>query len=160
MLESVRFLSGLYKVNTQLVGNVFKGLTQSQISTRPSQESNSMHWILGHLVNSRYGAAQLLGSKLEHPFGEKFSRGSSDSDPGSYPDLETLLSHWERISTELDDRFASISQDDLDNPVDRSFPGVENTVLGGVSFLHLHESYHVGQLAYIRRILGESQLVG
>ena len=41
-----------------------------------------------------------------------------------------------------------------------SIPGIEKTTAGTLAFLSLHESYHVGQLAYILRLHGREKLVG
>ena len=39
-------------------------------------------------------------------------------------------------------------------------PGLDNTLLGGVSLGALHDSYHIGQLAAARRRYGLDRLVG
>jgi uncharacterized damage-inducible protein DinB len=39
-------------------------------------------------------------------------------------------------------------------------PSFDGTVGGMVSFLAMHETYHVGQAVYLRRLLGHGRVVG
>ena len=160
MIEEVKVLAGLYKVNTELVNRALAGLSADEASLRPDDRGNSMHWITGHIAVTRYGVCRYLGHELEHPFGKQFSRGAQVLEASEYPPVEELLEHWNLISGHLEKSFERIPEEELLAPIKDSFPGVEKTVRGAVAFLHLHESYHVGQLAYIRRLLGHGQLVG
>jgi uncharacterized damage-inducible protein DinB len=39
-------------------------------------------------------------------------------------------------------------------------PSFDGTIGGMVSFLAMHETYHVGQVVYLRRLLGHDRVVG
>lgn len=160
MIEKIKPLAGLYQVNSSLVKRALKDLSTRQISNRPGPDANSMHWILGHLVVSRYSILQMLGSELRHHYGEVFSKGAEAREEDEYPSVESLLEEWNQLTQELSNRLEMITEEDLVKSIDRKLPGVESNVLGGITFLHFHESYHVGQLAYIRKLHNQSQLVG
>ena len=51
-------------------------------------------------------------------------------------------------------RFAQLTEADLAAPAPRSFPIEDKTMRGAVLFLTYHESYHAGQMAYVRKCLG------
>ena len=40
------------------------------------------------------------------------------------------------------------------------FPIKQPGVLGALAFLALHDSYHLGQLGYLRKVLGHPGVVG
>ena len=65
-----------------------------------------------------------------------------------------------RIRAGMKARFASLTEADLAAPANgKPLPGV-TTVAEQLAFLAFHESYHVGQLAYIRKSLGHSAVAG
>jgi uncharacterized damage-inducible protein DinB len=160
MIEEIRIPAYLYDANTTLVKRAFRGLNHSQMTSRPLETGNSMQWVLGHLINSRYTLCNYLGTGLAQPFEKKFSRGSKISEIAQYPSPEDLLQTWKSISQELKQRFQRVTPELLAQPLTVDFPVPEKTVRGAVFFLHLHESYHVGQLGYVRVLVGASQLVG
>jgi uncharacterized damage-inducible protein DinB len=161
MIEAVKTLSGLYGANSELLVRSVQGLSPEQVTAWHGEEGNSILWIVGHVVTSRYGVCNYLGLDVTNPFGRQFTRGAKRKDDvADYPPFEDLLEDWKKVSGTVQDGFGVISQERWKEGITASFPGVESTVEGAVSFLHLHESYHIGQLAYIRRILGSDQVVG
>jgi hypothetical protein len=47
-----------------------------------------------------------------------------------------------------------LAPDEWDAAVDARFPGVDRTRLGALTFLTQHDSYHIGQLALLRKHAG------
>lgn len=160
MIEAVRTLAGLYEVNTGLLVRSMEGLSREEVLHRPGDSGNSMLWIAGHLVTYRHVICKYLGTDIQQSLADLFRRGEKFDPLAAYPEIEELLGHWNTVSAALSSAFEDVTEARLKTPTERSFPGVSQTVRGAVSFLHFHESYHVGQLAYIRRLLGHSQLVG
>lgn len=160
MIERIRTVAGLYSVNSDLVNLAFQGITSEEALERPSDLANSMLWILGHLTTARYGLCHYLGGRHPGPFGELFKRGADVDQSTEFPTLQEIFVEWECATAELERLLKKVTETRLNLPIDRDFPGVEKTVWGAVSFLNYHEAYHIGQLAYIRRLLGHSQLVG
>jgi hypothetical protein len=58
------------------------------------------------------------------------------------------------VSAEIDACVAGASSDELEAVVEARFPGVERTRLGALTFLVQHDSYHLGQLALLRKPAG------
>jgi hypothetical protein len=57
-------------------------------------------------------------------------------------------------------RLELLTEEELAKPA--SFPVLtgDKTKRGAIVFLNYHETYHIGQMAYLRKWLGYSQLVG
>jgi hypothetical protein len=56
-------------------------------------------------------------------------------------------------------RLDDLGEDGLVAPSPRSLPIPDKTIRGAINFAAFHESYHVGQMAYIRKWLGFPGLV-
>jgi uncharacterized damage-inducible protein DinB len=69
------------------------------------------------------------------------------------PPVGELAGAWEAISAHLAVQVERIDTAQLAQQGQR-FPGSDGTVLGALSFLAQHDSYHLGQVALLRRQLG------
>ena len=63
------------------------------------------------------------------------------------------------VSPKLRGALAAITESELIRPASLPIPGIK-TLMDELAFFALHESYHVGQLAYIRKSLGYPGLAG
>jgi len=72
--------------------------------------------------------------------------------------LDVVRGAWSAVSAELDVTVLGAGSGDLDAPVDARFPGVDRTRLGALTFLVQHDSYHIGQLALLRKPAGLSAM--
>jgi uncharacterized damage-inducible protein DinB len=63
------------------------------------------------------------------------------------------------VSPRLNARLTSLTDDVLTRPATPQVPGT-TTVADELAFFALHESYHVGQLSFIRKSLGYPGLAG
>jgi uncharacterized damage-inducible protein DinB len=64
------------------------------------------------------------------------------------------------VADRLNWHFAAVTQTELARPAaGPALPGV-TTLAEQLAFFAFHESYHVGQLAYIRKSLGRSGVAG
>lgn len=153
-------LAEIYKVNSQLLLASFKEMTDDDIIRRPGGKSNSMLWIAGHVTTYRYFILRLIGLDDDCPWGELFDRGATVKADTDNPPAAEILEKWEELSGTMIEGFSRVPATVLEatSPVD--LPVDDKTILGAIAFLALHESYHIGQLAYVRRFLGQSQLVG
>jgi len=133
---------------------------EADLYDRPMDKANSLHWVAGHLAASRYTVAKMLGVEAEFPKAQLFDYGAEPQDPSAYPTIEEIVTGWNNISEKLKDQFEKVGDDVLVGKPPFEVPGVEKTVAGMVAFLQLHESYHVGQMAYINRLHGGERLVG
>jgi hypothetical protein len=69
------------------------------------------------------------------------------------PGKDELERAWREAGVLVRDALSGVTEATLSRSGPR-LPGSDGTVLGGVAFLLQHESYHIGQLAYIRRMYG------
>jgi len=61
---------------------------------------------------------------------------------------------WQSLSKALIERFTLLSGQELDAPFGRALPIEDGSTLGAIAFMLQHESYHIGQLSLLRRLLG------
>ena len=150
----------ILQVNEWLVRKNGEDLSAADFTRRfDTSRGNSYAWILGHIVDARYLLARIIGLEVESPYTELFARGAPHPAAEVLPPRAEIEQHWERVSTQLIDRLGELTDTDLDADSGRDFPNGDRTVLGGLSFLCLHESYHVGQLGYLRVLLGHPPVV-
>lgn len=148
------------KLNGGLMKSALDGLSNSDLWHRPTERSNPMFWIFGHIVATRASLAATVGEKIDLPWAAKFARGAELKAPGEYPPIQELERANREIVERLKARFAALSGDELRAAASVSYiPGVK-TLLEQIAFYAFHESYHVGQMGYVRKSLGQSRLAG
>jgi hypothetical protein len=160
MNSNIKPVVELYKINTELFRKALKMANPSDLHKRPNDKGNSFHWVVGHLTAYRFFVAQLLGIKDEFSGASLFKYGAEPVDPSVYPHLEQIKNEWENITTKMLARLAQVPNEVLAEERSHEIPGVGKTVEALVCFMQLHESYHIGQLAYINRLHGGEQLFG
>lgn len=160
MDQSIAVVVNIYKFNTGSFLRALEGIEQSDHFVRPSDKANSLNYVAGHMTASRYLLAGSLKLDEPQPWADLFSRGAKIEENSAYPELSEITEHWHQISSKLEKRFEVVTAEDLKAEPPFTVPGIEKTVRGTIAFLSFHESYHLGQLAYIRRLLGYDQLHG
>jgi hypothetical protein len=160
MYPYVAPLTEIYKTNTGLVKMALADITANDAVKSPTDTTNSMQFIIGHLTNSRFKIGNMAGLADQCPWGDMFARGAKLKDISDYPSIQEILDTWDAISLKMIERFSEITEQELKVKAPYDFPVDDKTILGGIAFMALHDSYHVGQLAYIRKLLGYSSLVG
>lgn len=143
-----------------MIRKAVRDLSAEDLLASPGPESTCLLWNYGHVANTRCGLLQLLG--VEHPrfHNDLFGRGANHADRDKLPDAEAIAAAFEQAAEKLQARFETLTDADLSAPCPREFPLPDKSIAGAVSFLALHEIYHAGQMAYLRKWLGKGQLVG
>ena len=147
-------LASALRMNTRLFRNCLDGLNDEQARSRISERTNSVAFIAAHLVESRHFLASQLGEKIPSPFGAVFAEAKSIDDVSELPSLPAIRSGWDTISEELERRLERADAATLDAHSPIRFPIDETSRLGTVAFLVQHDSYHIGQLALLRKHVG------
>ncbi len=150
----------IYRRNQDLIAKAIDGLSSEQWTRRPLETGNSALWLLGHMVWTRSRALQLVGFTWTKPWLDLFVRGSKPSENPNYPPANELLDAWHDLCISFPATLDEISSDTLSKPVQQPSPSFDGTVGGMVGFLAMHESYHVGQLVYVCRMLGRNGIIG
>jgi uncharacterized damage-inducible protein DinB len=154
MNEQVAPLWEILALNTRLFHNCLADVDDDSAQNRPGPEANNMTFIAVHLLDARAWMARYLGLQYRHPFEDELASVTSIDDVERFPSLESLVTAWNDVSERLTERLACLAAEDIERDSEQEFPVGDRSVLGGVAFLLQHESFHIGQLALIRRILG------
>lgn len=149
----------MFRINETLIARAMDGLTNDQLWQRPTEHNNPMLWLVGHLVRSRARLLTALGDPFDTGWGEAFARGSAVEDRATYASSGDITGMMIAVNQRLYPKMESLRGDDLAQPASGPVPLIK-TVADLATFLTMHESYHVGQLAYIRKALGLPGLVG
>ncbi|MBD3287541.1 DUF664 domain-containing protein [candidate division KSB1 bacterium] len=154
MDKSIQSIAEIFDLNTRLFLNTLDGADEAVASKRPNASTNSMLFIACHLLDARYYIGRLIGLDCECPFQEIFDKANSIEDFTEYPTLTEIQSGWQDISDKIASRIKSIKKSDLSAPAPFEVPVSDKTIFGFLSFLAQHESYHIGQLALLRKYFG------
>jgi len=152
-------VSGIFKTNTDLFKRTIQGVPPDRLFARPGDDSNHLMWIAGHVVVHRALVLKILGQEWAAPWEGLFVRGSKLMAPEQYPGIEEIMQAWDDVSGRLASSLAGASPEALAQPVSKG-PTLDGKISGKIAFLSFHESYHVGQMAYLRKWLGFGQAVG
>ena len=153
-LRGIGVLASVFRTNTRLLLNCLDGVSREHALERPNERTNSLLFIACHLVDARHFLAGYLGLSVPNPLDSTLGEVSSIEEVRELPDLDEVRRCWKSIGQVLDECFATLGEDDLNAPSPQHFPVDQPTVFAGIGFLLEHESYHIGQLALIRKFLG------
>lgn len=153
MIREVAPLSEILNLNTSLFFNSLKHVDDSLAQTRLGGVGNNMAFIALHLLDARCYMARYVGLDYTHPF-EGLEEVNSIADMREYPPVQGMLDSWRAVSAQLMEGLPEVTEEYLGQKSSVEFPVDDSTVLGGLAFLLQHESFHIGQLAFLRRQLG------
>jgi uncharacterized damage-inducible protein DinB len=142
-------------LNTDLLLNCLEGLSDTEAQQRLSGGGNSVAFLAAHLTDSRH----FLASRLEHPLPNPLARYLADAksidEIRSWATLDQVRAAWIAISSHLLTALRSLSPAELARANVHRFPISDTTALGMITFLTQHDSYHIGQVGFLRRQLGK-----
>jgi uncharacterized damage-inducible protein DinB len=144
----------ILELNTDLLLNALDGLSDSEAQHRLPGGGNSVAFLAAHLTDSRHFLASRLGHPLANPLARYLADAKSIDEIRSWATLDQVRAAWISISGHLLTALESIGAEELDRPNAHRFPCDDTTGLGLVAFLTQHDSYHIGQVAFVRRQLG------
>jgi uncharacterized damage-inducible protein DinB len=149
-----------FRQNANLLEKSFSDLRREEWLRRPAEGSNPVLWIVGHVIWARSRVLALLGEEWTRPWLPSFARGATLVEDAQYPSPEELMTAWHDVTLHLIAALDAAPPDALAVPVGEKSPSYDGTVGGMVTFLASHETYHVGQVAYLRCWLGHEGVVG
>jgi uncharacterized damage-inducible protein DinB len=148
------------QLNEGLFKKSMADMSEIHASTQIEGGGNSAAWIAGHLASYRFELAKPIGLKLDDPFGKLYAYGCEIQDKSAYPPLADIMATYDTVCEAIKVRLENLTASDLDRETDAHYTAKEPTVINSVAFLTFHETYHVGQLSYIRKLLGYPSIVG
>ncbi|MFC2083508.1 DinB family protein [Bacteroidota bacterium] len=147
-------LNNMLSLNTRLLVNCFENVSNSQAQERINEKTNPMIFILMHILDARYYLARYVGIHIESPYKKISGKAKKFEDIKEYPTISEILEYWKEIGELIYDGISNLEEEKLEKKSSFSFPVNDNTVLGAITFLIHHESYHIGQLGYLRKLIG------
>ena len=153
-------VKGMFEINSQLFEKISSAVPAELWLSRPGDDSNHMTWVAGHAVVHRAMVSKVLGSRWSAAWEGLFKRGEKVHAGTKYPTPQELQQAWKEVSEQLRASLTVASAEALSKPVPSPSPSLDGTVGGLVAFLCLHETYHVGQMSFLRKMLVCGQTVG
>ena len=150
----VQPLAAILRLNTRLLLNCLDGLTDETARKRHGDGVNSAAFIAVHVTDSRFFILRTLGGSFENPLSPFLDKAKTIDDITEWPSLGVIRAAWTAVSTAIEETIDAASAVELETAVDARFPGVDRTRLGALTFLVQHDSYHLGQLALLRKPAG------
>jgi len=154
-------ITGMFKTSTDIVSKAIGEISPDRWFDKPGSDSNHLMWVLGHLVWARGNILKILNEPVDTPSPSLFARGAKQSEQGEYPSAEEMKNAWNEVSAKLSTVLAEPSTEILSKSApEGGAPSFDGKVSGVLAFLAFHESYHVGQVSYLKKWLGYGQTVG
>lgn len=139
--------------NDNLALRALDGLTQEELWRSPTERNNPMLWVAGHFVQTRAVILGMLGEPVDTGWRDLFERGAKVSDVKPYPQREEIEQVMRDVASRIQIKLASLEDEYLAGPATMNLPNA-TTMADQLAFFALHDSYHIGQMAYIRKSLG------
>ncbi|MFZ1083650.1 MAG: DinB family protein [Terracidiphilus sp.] len=152
--------AGEFAQNTGFLQKAVADLTHEQWLDRPGDHSNHITWIVGHVIWARHALINRVGGTWSCPGLDPFARSAKLGKSASYPSPEQLMSLWSESAAAVDATLTALTPEALAAPAPPGPPSPDGKVSGFISVLAWHETYHLGQIAYLRTWLGQSGVFG
>jgi uncharacterized damage-inducible protein DinB len=149
-----------YRFNSKFLENSVKDLAPEDWLRRPAENINHIAWITGHMAWTRGRLLHYMGIEWPQPELNLFARGVKLKEDSAYPAPEWLLDMWRESASVLSAALEDVSDDFLAKPATQGPPSADGKISGIVNFLAVHETYHGGQISYLRCWLGHKGMMG
>jgi hypothetical protein len=149
-----------FNQNSSFLKQTVDGLTDDEWLRRPNDHSNHMLWIVGHVAWARTMLLTRLEAPWTTPWMAIYGRGKKCEDGPDCPCPLVAMEAWDESCRRLNAAMEDASVDLLDTPAGQGPPSADGKLSGIVDFLAFHETYHVGQIAYLRSWLGRGGPMG
>jgi hypothetical protein len=160
MDSAIATIIPLFRANDKLFHGAVDGISHEDLLKRPHDGSNPLVWVAGHAMSSRCSVAGMAGETIQNQWSSIFARGASVGSDVTYPEMTEIVALWDDVTEKLMIRLDELGEDELSRTAPFSVPTGDKTIRGAMIFLNFHETYHIGQMAYLRKWLGYSQLIG
>lgn len=147
-------LAAILDLNTDLLLNCLAGLSDAEAQVQLAGGGNSILFLAAHLTDSRHFLAGRVGQPLDNPMSGYLAGARRIDEIAAWPSLAEVRGAWSAVSAHLVSALAAVSAADLARPITDRFPVSDRTELGVITFLVQHDTYHLGQAAFLRRQLG------
>jgi uncharacterized damage-inducible protein DinB len=158
MEPQVAPLHAILELNTDLLLNCLDGLSDEEALQRLAGGGNTVAFLAAHLTDTRHFLARRLGHPLANPLSRYLAEASSIDDIVEWPTVAEQRDWWRAVSRHLCAVVAARTPEELRRANVHRFPMEDSTELGLIAFLVQHDSYHIGQVGFLRRQLGKTAM--
>jgi len=151
MTNSINQSALILNMNERLFISTLDGVTENHATERLSNHNNPFIWIATHTIWARYNMLVFLGKPVKNPFEEMFENFRPYNETDAYPTLEAVKTEWEKASVLLKDALQSVTEEVIAADAPIKNPTGNFTNGGTIAFLTQHESYDIGQLAFLKK---------
>ena len=150
---------------SMVLGRTLEGLSQEDLNHQPARDSNSIGWLVWHILRGQdLGIAGLKGEEqlwIREGWHAKFNRPAEPMDFGlghtpedlaafKSPDVKTLLDYQKAVFEQTKRYLNSLSESELDRKLDHPvFPTVGARITAIIS----DNLQHAGQAGYVRGLI-------
>ena len=139
-------------LNTRLFINALDGVTEEQARQRISEHNNPLYWLAAHTVWARYMMCALLGKPTaSNPYEGLFEKFKPYDPALDYGTLAMAKAEWQKASDLLQEALAGVTDAHLAAEGPLKNPTGDASFGGTVAFLAQHESYDIGQMAFLKK---------
>src|SRR5215469_12015655 len=150
-----------FNMNSSFLKQGIAGLTDEDWLKRPNDHSNHLLFIVGHMTWARAMVLARLGDKWTLPWMSLYARGAKCVDCPDSPSPQGVMEAWDESCGRLMQAMESATEELLNTPAAQPGPpSADGKLSGTINFMALHETYHVGQCAYVRACLGKPGVMG
>jgi uncharacterized damage-inducible protein DinB len=138
--------------NLMLLDRNLPGLTDEMAAANPAPGVSAPAWVLGHITHARFGLMALIGSDPQPDPIWKSTYTRATDGHGSHLPFAGLVEAFKASDGPLAGAFQAVT--DWEKPTLNPGLRVEQPLEQVVSFMYMHECYHLGQIGIFRKLLG------
>jgi len=154
MTSSIHQTELIINLNTRLFLNALAGITEEQARERISDHNNPVIWLAVHTVWARYNSCAMLGKPAaKNPYEGLFEKFRPFDATANYGSLAQAKIEWQNATELLKEGLASVTEEHLAADCPLKSPIGDSTFAGTIAFLAQHESYDIGQIAFLKKYL-------
>jgi hypothetical protein len=152
--------ANIFRRNQWVINQQIEGLTHDDSLMQLPFRGNCLNWVVGHILESRNELLEKLGEAtfMTPEQAEPYGRGS-DPITGNGPHVLHMDSLQAMMAASLDSLVECLNAmpaEMLDTVVNEEHGTL---LIDRIEFFNWHESYHVGQLEYLRQLTGTDDSV-
>ena len=151
MKKSSQHSELMLNLNSRLFINALEDVSEEQAAQRASDHNNPINWLATHTTWARFNMLALLGKPVPNPYDGMFENFKPFATTESYPALKDVKTEWNRATELLGTALSEVSEEHLEAEAPMKNPTGDFSFGGTLAFLAQHESYTIGQLAFMKK---------
>ncbi len=141
------------EMQTAQYNAALNGITEEQGNRQPQQGMNSIRWIAGHLLNTRYIIRKnLTDLPTDLTLVKYFGRGSTGQLDENAPTLDEIVQRWNSFAPELQELLNGVSEEKWHAAPAIQMAIPDETFAGFVAYMAVHEAMHLGQISILKKL--------